>query len=79
MQRWSIINESKFQSALAIDIGIYRFVVQGISVFSRATLGGAVVLTLLEYFEYVFLEKYLHDFQYKSKFRISMALAFDFT
>jgi hypothetical protein len=25
-------------------------------VFSRATSGGAVVLTLLEYFEYVFLD-----------------------
>jgi hypothetical protein len=64
---------------LGIDIGIYRFVIQGISVFSRATSGGAVVLTLLEYFEYVFLEKYLHDIQYKNMFRISMALAFDFT
>jgi hypothetical protein len=30
-------------------------------------------------FEYVFLEKYLHDFGYKNMFRISMALAFDYT
>jgi hypothetical protein len=28
---------------------------------------------------YVFLKKYLHDFQYKNMLRISMALAFDFT
>jgi hypothetical protein len=48
-------------------------------VFSRATSGGAVVLTLLEYFEYVFLEKYLHDFQYKNMLRISIVFAFDFT
>jgi hypothetical protein len=30
-------------------------------------------------FEYVFLEKYLHDFRYKNMFRISIPLAFDFT
>jgi hypothetical protein len=30
-------------------------------------------------FEYVFLKKYLHDFQYENMARLSMVLAFDFT
>jgi hypothetical protein len=42
--------------------------------------GGALFDCLFDVnFEYVFLKKYLHDFEYKNMFRISMALAFDFT
>jgi hypothetical protein len=43
--------------------------------------GGAALFDCLfdVSFEYVFLKKYLPYFRYKNMFRISMALAFDFT
>jgi hypothetical protein len=50
-----------------------------LTLFSTAKLSGAPRSDNGNIEIYVFLEKYLHDFQYKNMLRISMELAFDFT
>jgi hypothetical protein len=74
-----------FQTVLRTDHrslyldGILRLSSYTLTLFSTAKLNGATSSDNGNIEIYVFLKKYLHDFQYKNMLRISMELAFDFT